>query len=146
MIGKNPPKRVINFYSEQSEMITLSDDEPKIASKFDLVITLLETFFALTIDNSQAIMDMLKSCKEGIMMAISKGLDSTLLLNKLKSIRLFKILSVNSYFSAEEVKAIMTVVRTEYRSQVANQEFMGDVQSELKEICNFFPYETHECF
>jgi hypothetical protein len=127
-------------------MVDLSENEPKIASKFDLIITLLETFFSLTIDNSHEIMDMLKRNKESMMMALSKGLDSSLLLNKLKSIRLFKILSVNSYFSAEEVKAIMTVVRTEYRSHVAHQEFMGDVQSELKEICNFFPYETHECF
>jgi tRNA(Ile)-lysidine synthase TilS/MesJ len=127
-------------------MVDLSENEPKIASKFDLIITLLETFFSLTIDNSHEIMDMLKRNKESMMMALSKGLDSSLLLNKLKSIRLFKILSVNLYFSAEEVKAIMTVVRTEYRSHVAHQEFMGDVQSELKEICNFFPYETHECF
>lgn len=80
------------------------------------------------------------------MAAILKGFESKHLLNKLSSIKLFKMLCLHEYFTSEEIKSAIEVIRLEYRSQQGNIEFMKDVLSELKEISITYPYEIHAIF
>jgi hypothetical protein len=52
--------------------------------RFQLVSSLLETFYSLTVENKESILMYLDSKKEEFMLAISKGIGSSLPLNKLK--------------------------------------------------------------
>jgi hypothetical protein len=98
------------------------------------------------IDNKNEIKQVLFLHKEQILQALSKSLESVHLLNKLKAIRLFKVLCRNDYFSIDEIKGILSFIRLEYRKQCSNMDFMRDTLLEILEISNKHPYEVHECF
>ena len=114
--------------------------------RFQLVSSLLETFYSLTVENKESILMYLDSKKEEFMLAISKGIGSSLPLNKLKWVRMFRLLATNNYFSSEEVAAILAAIRRDYRMHTDNVDFMRDVLQQLKEVANHYPYETHACF
>jgi hypothetical protein len=117
-----------------------------ISKKLEISVSLLTTFYSLMIDNKNEIKQVLFLHKEQILQALSKSLESVHLLNKLKAIRLFKVLCRNDYFSIDEIKGILSFIRLEYRKQCSNMDFMRDTLLEILEISNKHPYEVHECF
>lgn len=80
------------------------------------------------------------------MVALSKGLESSQALNKLKTTRLFKTLANADFFTSDEVKGILDYIRLEYRKSSNNLDYIRDTLIELKSISNSHPYEIHSCF
>jgi hypothetical protein len=124
----------------------LSNEEAGIAPKLQLVISFLSALYDLMIENKPKIIALLVENKRDVATAFYKGLESGLLLNKLRAIRLFKVLATHDYFTSEEVTTIYSHIRIEYRKQNANYDFMRDALVELKDVSNSYPYEAHEIF
>lgn len=127
-------------------MSELTKEELSISPKLEISVTLLTTFYSLTLENKNEIKQVLVNQKEQILQAILKSLQSVHLLNKLKAIRLFKVLCINDYFTTEEIVGILAFVRLEYRRQYLNLDFMRDTLVEILVVSNRNPYEVHQCF
>ena len=134
------------FHRKGGSIADPSNEEISISSKLNLIISFLKTLYDINIEDKNSLFELINDNKKNMMFSISKGFDSRHLLNKLNSIRLFKVLWLHNYFSSDEIKNAIDVIRLEYRSQQGNIEFMKDVLSELKEISNQYPYEIHSVF
>ena len=137
---------LIKEYSEEDSISEIPKEEIEIASKIQLSIFFIEMLQKLVIENKEEIINLLLQWKPKIFLCITNGLQSSRILNKIKAIRLFKTLWVDGYFDSEEIKQILNqFIRPEYR-KYHSLEFVQDAQNEIKQICNAFPYEVHECF
>lgn len=132
--------------TDEEDISDLSNEEGSIAPKLQLVISFLSALYDLMIENKPKIIDLLVENKRDIATAFYKGLESGLLLNKLRAIRLFKVLATHGYFNTQEIMTILGHIRIHYRKQNTNYDFMRDVLLELREVSNSYPYEAHECF
>mmetsp|Transcript_21089 Transcript_21089/g.20780 ORF Transcript_21089/g.20780 Transcript_21089/m.20780 type:complete len:209 (+) Transcript_21089:511-1137(+) len=131
---------------EENHISEISKEELSFASKFELVISLLNTLYSLHISQKQKIVDFILENKDSIIQALSKGLESSFLLNKLKGAKLFRVLCQNEFFTLDEMKGILSFIRQEYRKQKGNLEFVRDLLLEILEISKKFPYQVHEVF